>query len=169
MSKVIDLVPRLKTVNTADKVDHVKNAEIVNFDESKQKILFNERRQVKRTVLSDLVSSMVVIPEKGLLKVSLHDVSEEGVSFELEESQGSFKVGEEVSLRVYLNQKVYFPIQVCIKHVTPVPDEGYIRHGAVYLKNESSHVALQHFIKFVESIDFDLKNDAGDFMINRIS
>lgn len=169
MSKVIDLVPRLKTVNSTNVVDTKKSAEIVNFDESKQKILFNERRQVKRTVLSDLVSSMVVIPEKGLLKVSLHDISEEGVSFELEEAQGSFKVGEEISLRVYLNQKAYFPIQVCVKHVTPVSEEGVIRHGATYLKNEDNHVALQHFIKFVESIDFNLKNDSGDLMINRIS
>lgn len=147
----------------------IESAEIVNFTESKQKILFHERRQVKRTILSELISSMVVIPEKGLLKVTIHDISEEGVSFDLEDSQGKFKVGEEVSLRVYLNQKTYFPIQVTVKHVTPDPEEGVVRHGAIYLKNESNHVALQHFIKFIESADFNLKNDSGDLMINRIS
>ncbi len=168
VSKIIDLVPRLKTVNH-DTVLSAQSAEVVDLQDKKQTMLFHERRQVKRTILTDLISSMVILPEKGLMKVSIHDISDEGISFELDSIHGHFKVGEEISLRIYLNQKAYFPIQVTIKHVTPNSDEGVVRHGSVYLKNEVNNVALQHFVKFVESASMGLKNDSGDLMANRIS
>ncbi len=177
MSKVIDLVPRLKTTNTAVKeptdatvgsTAHAQDS-IVNLAEKKQKMLFHERRQVKRTILTELVSSMVVLPEKGLLKVDIHDISEEGISFDVEQAYGSFKVGEEVTLRIYLNQKSYFPIQVSIKHVTPDPEMEVIRHGTSYLKNNDDNVALQHFVRFVESASIGLKTDTGDLMVTRTS
>ncbi len=168
VSKIIDLVPRLKTVNH-DTTQSVDNAEVVDLQDKKQTILFHERRQVKRTILTELISSMVILPEKGLMKVSIHDISDEGISFELDSIHGHFKVGEEIALRVYLNQKAYFPIQVTIKHVTPVPEEGVVRHGTVYLKNEENNVALQHFVKFVESASQGLKKDSGDMMVTRIS
>ena len=168
MSKIIDLVPRLKTINR-DTADSLNSAEVVDLQDKKQTILFHERRQVKRTLLTELISSMVILPEKGLMKVSIHDISDEGISFELDSAHGHFKVGEEISLRVYLNQKAYFPIQVTIKHVTPNSEEGVIRHGSVYLKNEENNVALQHFVKFVESASMGLKKDSGDMMVNRIS
>jgi hypothetical protein len=177
VSKVIDLMPRLKTVNTTSSDERArfemmtepKESPVINFTESKQKMLFHERRQVKRTILTEYISSMVVVPEKGLMKVSIHDISEEGISFDVEEAQGQFKIGEEISLRVYINQKAYFPIQVNIKHVTAIPDEGQLRHGTVFLKNADNNVALQHFVKFVESASFGLKNDSGDLMVPRIS
>lgn len=168
VSKVIDLVPRLKTVNH-EAINSVNNAEVVDLQDKKQTILFHERRQVKRTILTELISSMVIIPEKGLMKVAIHDISDEGVSFELDSTNGHFKVGEEISLRIYLNQKAYFPIQVTIKHITPYPEEGVVRHGTVYLKNEENNVALQHFVKFVESTSMGLKKDSGDLMITRTS
>lgn len=183
MSKVIDLVPHLKTVNTshssaqgsahnlpaANQALNTQSAEVVNLEDKKQTILFHERRQVKRTILTEYISSMVVIPEKGLMKVAIHDISEDGISFDLENTYGNFKIGEEVALRVYLNQKAYFPIQVTIKHVTPDPEEGVVRHGSVYLKNEENNVALQHFVKFVESASMGLKQDSGDLMVTRTS
>lgn len=168
VSKVIDLVPRLKTVNL-DTAQSVETAEVVNLQEKKQTILFHERRQVKRTILTEFMSAMVILPEKGLLKVTIHDISEEGISFDVDDINGHFKVGEEVSLRVYLNQKSYFPIQVTIKHVTPDSEEGMARHGSVYLKNEDNNVALQHFVKFIESASQGLKQDSGDLMVTRIS
>lgn len=169
MSKVIDIVSRLKTVNQDSVIKQQENAEVVDFLQTRQQILFHERRQVKRTILSEFMSSMVVIPEVGLMKVMIHDISHDGVSFDVEVVKGQFKVGEEISLRVYLNQKAYFPVQVVIKHVTEVPDEGVFRHGAEYLKDIDNNVALQHFVKFVESASIGLKSDSGDLMTHRIS
>lgn len=173
MSKVIDLIPRLKTVNNSNVKSNFQHDEItapvINFTEAKQKVLFHERRQVKRTILTEFISSMVVVPEKGLMKVSIHDISEEGISFDVENENGQFKLNEEISLRVYINQKSYFPVQLNVKHVTAIHDEGVSRHGTVFLKNEDNNVALQHFVKFIESASSGLRSDSGDLMKGRSS
>lgn len=172
MGKVIDLVPRLKQ-ETQPAVRHnfsaVEKPEVMDLAEQRQKILFNERRQVKRTILTEFVSAMVVLPEKGLLKVSLYDISEEGVSFDVEAEQGQFQVGEEVSMRVYLNQKTYFPISIKIKHLVEDKIEGVTRHGSEFLKVASTDAALQHFVRFIETVSSGLKKDEGDLMMPRIS
>jgi PilZ domain len=169
MSKVIDLVPRLKTVAKNDGMDNQPQTDIVSFEEQKQVLLFKERRQVKRTILTEFMSAMVVLPEKGLLKVSLFDISEDGLSFNTEIEAGRFKVGEEISMRVYLNQKTYFPIQVTVKYANEDITEGVVKHGAEYMKGVESDVALQHFVRFIESVSSGLKKDNGDLMVTRTS
>jgi hypothetical protein len=175
MSKVIDLVPHLKTVAKNKMVDMGFQAnaqiteQILDFDSEKKKLLFQERRHVKRTILSEFMSAMIVLPEKGLLKVSLYDISEEGISFEVDDQAGQFKVGEQILMRVYLNQKTYFPIQVAIKHTTPDFKSGVNRHGTTFEKGGDSDVALQHFVKFIESASEGLKKDNGDLMVTRTS
>lgn len=192
MSNVIDLKPRLKTIAAhnelhpthAEHLAHVpeigsnpdkshltadSKAELVDFESEKKRLLFQERRTVKRTILSEVMSAMVVLPEKGLLKVALYDISEEGISFETESQAGQFKVDEEILMRVYFNQKTYFPIQVLIKHVTPDSENGVVRHGTEFQKSNHNDVALQHFVKFVELAGSGLRKDNGDLMVNRIS
>lgn len=180
MGKVIDLTSRLKTVAhnqpkfLSEPQKSVEQTEVLNYAEQKQKILFHERRQVKRTILTEFVSAMVVLPEKGLLKVAIYDISEEGISFDLDFEQGRFKLDEEVSLRVYLNQKTYFPLTMQIKHVTEELEEGVVRHGAVFLRHvdvgaTTSDAALQHFIRFIETVSSGLKKDEGDLMAPKIS
>lgn len=178
MGKIIDLTSRLKTQSTINSVnlmtESVKpSSQIVNFTDHKQQILFHERRQAKRSVLSEIVSAMVVLPEKGLMKVSLYDISEEGLSFDLEAYEGHFKVDEEVVVRVYLNQKTYFPVTLKIKHVTLEATEGVMRHGATFLRGvsieNSPDAALQYFIRFIESAGSGLKKDDGDLMAPKTS
>lgn len=167
MGKVIDLTSRLKNLAPTPKVKEDGN--LVNYDEQKQKILIHEKRQIKRTILTEFVSAMVVVPDKGLLKVAIYDISEQGVSFDVEFDQGSFKVDEEVSMRVYLNQKTYFPITVQVKHITEENIEGVTRHGAVFLRQVATDAALQYFVKFIEEVSQGLKKDNGDLMVPKIS
>lgn len=184
MSNVIDLKPRLKTIAAHNELNHESvtqqeklpeigsnptEAELVDFESEKKRLLFQERRTVKRTILSEVMSAMVVLPEKGLLKVDLYDISEDGISFEIESEAGQFKVGEEILMRVYFNHKTYFPIQVSIKHVTPDQPNGVTRHGTEFQKSNPNDVALQHFVKFVELAGSGLRKDNGDLMVNRIS
>lgn len=172
MSKVIDLMPRLKSAHNGTLNEIITSEpknEVVNLEEKREVLLFQERRQVKRTILSEFVSSMVVLPEKGLLKVSIYDISEEGISFEMEPQYGEFKIDEEVSMRVYLNQKSYFPISVVIKHTQKDETDGLIRHGAEFLKVASTDAALQYFVRFIESVSRGLKKDEGDLMVPKIS
>lgn len=167
MGKVIDLTSRLKSLAPTPKVKEAGN--LVNYDEQKQKMLIHEKRQIKRTILTEFVSAMVVVPDKGLLKVAIYDISEQGVSFDVEFDQGSFKVDEEVSMRVYLNQKTYFPITVQVKHITEENIEGVTRHGAVFLRQAATDAALQYFVKFIEEVSQGLKKDNGDLMVPKIS
>lgn len=167
MGKVIDLTSRLKTLAPSQVVKETAN--VVNYDEQKQKILVFERRQIKRTILTEFVSAMVVVPDRGLLKVAIYDISEQGISFDVEFDQGSFKVDEEVSMRVYLNHKTYFPITVQIKHIINETTEGVLRHGSVFLRQPSTDAALQYFVKFIESVSQGLKKDDGDLMVPKIS
>ncbi len=167
MGKVIDLTARLKNPTPAKMVKD--SANVVDYDERKQEILVLERRQIKRTILTEFVSEMVVIPEKGLLKVAIYDISEQGISFDIEFDQGSFKADEIVSMRVYLNHSTYFPITVQVKHVIDETTEGVMRHGSVFLNQPSTDAALQYFVKFIESVSQGLKKDNGDLMVPKIS
>ncbi len=169
MGKLIDLTTRLKTLAPTQNSFANEPSEVVSYDEQKQKILFHERRQIKRTILTEFVSAMVVLPEKGLLKVAIFDISEEGISFDIEPEHGQFKVNEEVSMRVYLNQKTYFPITIQIKHGTFEKSEGVVRHGSVFLRGSDTDAALQYFVRFIESVSAGLKKDDGDLMAPKIS
>ena len=167
MGKLIDLTSRLKSLVPAEKSK--ESANVVDYAEQKQKMLMFERRQIKRTILTEFVSAMVVVPDKGLLKVSIYDISEQGVSFDTEFDQGAFKVDEVVSMRVYLNQKTYFPITVQVKHIVNETTEGVMRHGSVFLRQAATDDALQYFVKFIESVSQGLQNDNGDLMVPKIS
>ena len=169
MSKVIDLVPRLKTIASKQATSLSSHSEIMDFDEQRQKLLFHERREVKRTILTEFVSAMVILPEKGLLKVAIYDISEEGISFDVDFEHGQFQMDEDVSMRVYLNHKTYFPISIKIKHIKDEKDEGVVRHGAVFMKGASTDAALQYFVRFIESVSQGLKKDDGDMMVPKIS
>ena len=74
MGKLIDLTTRLKTLAPSHESFASEPSEVLSYDEQKQKILFHERRQIKRTILTEFVSAMVVLPEKGLLKVAIFDI-----------------------------------------------------------------------------------------------
>ncbi len=170
MSKVIDLVPRLKTVAAKPSIENSKpTSDVMDLDVLRQKLLYQERREVKRTILTEFVSAMVVLPEKGLLKVAIYDISEEGISFDIENEYGQFQLDEDVSMRVYLNHKTYFPISIKIKHLKEEKEEGLFRHGAVFMKGAASDAALQYFVRFIESVSQGLKKDEGDMMVPKIS
>lgn len=177
MGKLIDLTARLKAV-AMDRHGYTaltqnEESEVVNYAEKKKRMLFHERRQAKRTILTEFVSAMVVLPEKGLFKVDLYDISEEGISFDVEVSQGQFKIDEVLSIRIYLNHKTYFPMNLQVKHVTHEPTEGVVRHGTVFLRgrllDSSSDAALQYLIRFIETAGAQLRKDDGDLMAPKTS
>jgi hypothetical protein len=119
--------------------------------------------------MGKVIDLMVVLPEKGLLKVAIYDISEEGISFDVDFEHGQFQMGEEVSMRVYLNQKTYFPITIKIKHVIDEKVEGILRHGSSFLKGATTDAALQHFVRFIETVSQGLKKDEGDIMVPKTS
>lgn len=146
----------------------VDAAPVLDMTERRQEMLTHERRQVKRTILSEFVGAFVVVPERGLQKVAIYDISESGIAFDLDADAGKLEMGEEVAMRVYLNQHTYFPFIVKIANVRILQEEGITRHGGGFLKGTVNDEALFHFVKFIETISASLHTDHGDVMVSNL-
>lgn len=147
----------------------ISSDKVITLDHARKLLLDQDKRNNQRTILSDLVSVYAILPERGLLKVDVHNLGEKGLAFDVESLQGAYELNEKVAMRVYLNHKSYFPFEVEIKHVTPVEEEGVYRHGATFTGENTNNVALSHLIKFLEAVSSDLREDRGDLMIPNIS
>lgn len=143
--------------------------EVIGFEQAKVLLLEKERREAQRTILTEFVSAYTVLPERGLLKVELFNISEAGLAFDVEAAQGRFNIGEEVAFRIYLNHKTYFGFTVRIRYANEISEEGVIRHGTEFTDVSKGDSALQHFIQFIESVSTRLKEDDGDLLIPNIS
>lgn len=169
MSNVIDITERLKYRNHLEKEENKEQGEVCDFTEARQEILNRDRRNVKRTILTQFVGAFVVVPEQGLLKASLYDISDDGLSFDLELTEGGFNVGDEVAMRVYLNHSTYFPFTIHVKSSRIIEEENVIRHGVSFAVGTLNDVALHHFVKFIENVSASLKKDSGDVLVSNIS
>ena len=150
MGNVIDLTGRLKAQPTAEALQGIGSAEILNIAEIRKRMISEDRRQVKRTILTEFISLHAVVPNRGVMRVALYDINDNGVSFDLESERGQYAVEELVELRIYLNHQTYFTINTKVAHVTEIPDEGVFRHGCGFAVDSGNREALSHFVKFLE-------------------
>jgi hypothetical protein len=167
MKNVIDLTGRLKKSTRESKAEKarsakVANAPVIDMTEMRAEIILEERRKVKRTILSEFIGAFVLVPRKGLLKVTLYDISDNGLAFDVHDTAGHFTIGEEVAMRVYLNQQTYFPFVVKVQNIRGVDDENTFRHGAGFVKGTINDEALHHFVRFIETVSAHLRSDKGD-------
>jgi len=169
MSNVIDMTGRLKAQATSEALANMGSAEILNISEIRKRVITEDRRQVKRTILTEFIALHAVVPNKGIMKVTLYDINESGLSFDLESQRGHYNVGELVELRLYLNQSTYLTINTKVAHVTDIADEGIHRHGCGFEVESRNREALSHFVKFLESVTANLKRDGGDLLVSKIN
>lgn len=169
-NNVIDLSKHRKTRVEAKKPQATKSeqAPVLDMTERREEIINSERRRVRRTILTEFVGAFVVVPNQGLLKVALYDISESGCAFDIEANAGHFKEGEEVAFRVYMNQTTYFPFTVQISNLRHMADEEVYRHGAKFVLGTVNEIALFHFVKFIETVSASLEKDNGDVMVSKI-
>lgn len=167
MGKVLEFSARVNSQNALRKSE--KTASVVDMTEKRQEILSRDRREVKRTILTEFIGAFVVLPERGLLKVALYDISDNGLSFDIEMLDGGFQSEEEIAMRVYLNHSTYFPFTIKVSNCRLVEDEGVFRHGAHFVKGTINDIALHHFVKFIENVSASLKTDNGDVQVSHIS
>lgn len=168
---VIDLSKRRRAQTKPTEVvrtGHQLDAPVVDMTGRRQEILMRERRQVRRTILTEFIGAFAVVPERGLLKIAIYDISEDGMAFDTDMSFGQFQVGEEVAMRVYMNQSTYFPFVVKVQNVREILDENSSRHGAHFLKGTINDQALHHFVKFIETVSASLERDNGDVMVSNL-
>lgn len=173
-NKVIDLIERrqrqIKQKAATAGRNNAKAAEgaLVDMTVRRQQMLVEERREVRRTILTEFVGATVVVPEVGLMKVALYDISDEGLAFDMDFNEGQFSMGEEVAMRVYLNQHTYFPFVVKVQNVREEVEEGVYRHGTHFVKGTINTQALFHFTQFIETVSASLVRDNGDVMVSKI-
>lgn len=165
-SNVIDLKSRLRNPGPGEAVVGNDKASVVDMTERRNLILGEERRQVRRTILTEFVGAYIVVPERGLQRVALYDISDNGLSFDLELDQGACRVGEELAMRVYLNQQTYFGFIAKVSNARTIDEESVHRHGVSFVKGTVNDVALHHFVKFIETVSASLQTDHGDVMVS---
>lgn len=133
--------------------------------ERRNAIISQERRKVKRTILSEFIGAWVVVPELGLTKCAIYDISDSGIAIDLDQKYGHFTVGEQVAVRIYLSQKTYFPFIVTVENLRLEPTEGIFRHGCSLVQGSYHDEALHHFVKFIETVSTCLQTDPGDISL----
>ena len=157
-----------EAVKTGKRTAKSSNAPIIDMTERRQEIITEERRKGRRTVLTSFIGAFCVVPRKGLVKVTLHDVSEQGLSFDIDVKTGQFPVGEEVAMRVYVSQDSYFTLTAKIQNVRAGDEEEVYRHGAVFAQATITDQAIHHFVKFIEHVSASLQTDSGDHMVSGV-
>ena len=170
-NNVIDLTSRLGTQankqnQEGEALQNSPATNVLDMTEKRMEVLRADRRAVKRTILSEFVGAFAVIPERGLCKVAIYDISEKGIAIDIDFSMGQFRIGEEIAMRIYLNQSTFFPFFVQVTNSREIVDEGVYRCGASFVKGSINDVALHHFVKFIENVSASLHKDSGDVMVS---
>jgi len=163
---VIELKGFLNSKNKTE-TSSMESAPVQSISKIRKDMINEERRQVKRTLLTEFVGASMVIPGSGLVKVILNDISVAGVSFDVPLKYGKLEVGDQVAVRVYLNHTTYFPLMVTVTNCRFDKEDGVHRHGAEFLEGTVNEIAIQHFIKFMETVSTSLKADAGDILLTK--
>lgn len=144
------------------------NAQVFDVTQRIQDRQADDRRQIQRVVLNEFISAHVFVPGRGLLKVTLKDINETGMAFDIDERQGQFTRGETLEVRFYLNHETYFKFHVQVAHARTMDAEGVHRHGVQFIGDSLNNVALHHFIQFLQNISASLRTDTGDRIVTNI-
>ena len=167
MSNILPFRARPTITDQAPREGQV-DAQVLDVTERIAATQEEERRKVGRVVLNEFISAHVYIGGRGLLRISLKDIHDKGLAFEVDEREGNFDRGEVLEVRFYMNHETYFKFNVQVAHSTPNANEGVHRHGCQFVKGTINDVALHHFIGFLQSISASLKTDRGDRTISNI-
>lgn len=127
-----------------------------------------DRRRVKRVVLNEFISAHVYVSGRGLVKITMKDIHEGGLAFDIDERQGQFTRGETLEVRFYLNHETYFKFNVQVAHSKAVENEAVYRHGTQFIGESLNNVALHHFTQFLQTISASLRTDTGDRIVSNI-
>jgi len=169
MSQVIDIRTRLKVQNNKENSNLTNQATVTDISQARDEMINSDRREVRRTILTEFISVHSVVPGYGVLKVHLYDINDKGLSFDVEEQRGSYNVGDVVELRIYLNHQTYFKIETKVAHLRSLPEEGVVRHGCGFINDSLNNEALSYFVRFIESVTASLKKDNGDILVSKVN
>lgn len=113
-----------------------------------------ERRRSRRRPILDTFSLFVVVPKKGVHRLQIHDVSDQGIGFDLDidgESAADFPINakENLDVQLYLNQSLYLNLKI---QVARIEEGGAVRKiGAEF--TERTSVSYKAFASFLQVLD----------------
>ena len=122
-----------------------------------------ERRRDRRRPILATFALFCVIPKKGIHRLQVNNISENGIGFDLDidgESPEDFKIniGETLALRFYVNLSLYILLSVKLNRID-LTETGR-RIGAELLDTESaSYQAFRSFISMLDLIADTLQVD----------
>jgi hypothetical protein len=114
-----------------------------------------ERRRTRRRPILSTFSLFVVVPQKGPHRLMVHDVSDQGIGFDLDtegEDVASLlpKNGEQLEIHFYLNQSLYLPLSV---RIVRLEERNQIRRiGAELSTQDKGFKAFQSFLQLLDNI-----------------
>lgn len=117
-----------------------------------------ERRKSRRRQILDTFSLFAVIPNKGAYRLPVHDVSDDGIGFDVDldgEDQDAFplKSGESLALHFYLNQSLYVPISVQVARIEQDAKTKVRRVGGSFSTKDSAGItAMRAFVQMLDQI-----------------
>lgn len=175
MAKVIEFPNRVLNFNQNTSHDQVNSVEsqppqnLVDLTTIIREQGAADRRKVQRAVLGHLIASHVVLPNLGLVQVTIRDVDETGLAFEMESFLGRFTKGDQVELRFYLNGQTYFRVHVEVAYSSIDEQSGQARHGSRYTEESLNQEALLHFIQFLRAVSVSLQTDRGERVVSNLT
>ncbi|MEW6056370.1 MAG: PilZ domain-containing protein [Bdellovibrionota bacterium] len=107
-----------------------------------------ERRRTVRKDVLETFHMFLVIPQVGLRKIYLKDVSEGGLGFYAEPTD-SFSSGQVVECFFYINPTLRFPLSFKILHV--LPEGENVRLGCEFV--DTGTKSYKVFVKFLHLLD----------------
>src|SRR5689334_236108 len=81
-----------------------------------------ERRKSKRRPVLETFSVFIVIPKKGIHRLQVQDISENGIGFNLDEegevsTEFPIGAGDSIDLRFYINSSLFIPLSIQVIRV----------------------------------------------------
>lgn len=116
-----------------------------------------ERRRAKRIPILASFSIFLVVPKKGMHRLNIYDVSENGIGFilNIEEEFSSTlptQLGDLLDIHLYLNSSLFLPLTVRVVRIDDA-QTGERRIGAEFEKRTSqSFEAFSAFLTFLDKI-----------------
>jgi len=116
-----------------------------------------ERRKFKRRPILDTFSVFATIPKKGPHRLTLLDLSDQGLGLMLDtegENEGDFPVknGDVLEVHFYLNQSLYLPIQI---KVVRLETKAALRQvgGEIISRKDQAHQAYVSFLTMLDNLE----------------
>lgn len=117
-----------------------------------------ERRRAKRHAILQTFSMFLVVPKKGIHRLQIHDLSDEGIGFDYDLEgedlkESPIQTGEILDIYIYLNQSLYLPLNVEVRRIHQGDGTLTRRIGAQFTqKNSKSHMALLAFLDMLDAV-----------------